>query len=253
MRAGHRRRWLAIAGWTVGLSARLAAQEALAIPTGRSLAHVGWAGFLDLGFLLSSLGSLALAALLGAVVAYHPATLRTIDTPHEAEVPRVHVVYAVVGAVIGVVVLTYGMGVGVVVFGIGGLIRFRTDTGSARDTGRLILVTLIGLTAGLGLPHFAVLTTAFAFGLVFVLEGRFVGTLQVRGVPATLVPESATAWRAALVQEGCSIINARARVAKEHLTFVFRAPRHAMPDMLHDRTAARVPPELRGTPEWETE
>ncbi|NJM34915.1 MAG: multidrug transporter AcrB, partial [Rhodomicrobium sp.] len=49
--------------------------------------------------------------------------------------------------------------VGFVIFGLGGLMRFRTETSSTRDTSRLIIVTLIGLICGLNLPHFAVLAT----------------------------------------------------------------------------------------------
>ena len=88
--------------------------------------------------------------LLGALIGYHPATRRTIDKLHEADMPHVYVMYAVIGAVIGVAVREFGTVVGVVVFGIGGLIRFRSSTDSTRDTVRLIIVTLAGLIAGLG-------------------------------------------------------------------------------------------------------
>jgi len=55
-----------------------------------------------------------------------------------------------------------------VVFGIGGLTRFRSAADSTRDTVRLIIVTLVGLTAGLGLLHFAVIITLFTSALIYV-------------------------------------------------------------------------------------
>ena len=137
-----------------------------------ALPNVGWSGFLDVRFLTDALGALLLGAALGAVIGFHPMTRRTADTLAEAELPKVHVVFAFVGAVIGLTVREFGMVIGVVVFGIGGLLRFRTDAGSARDNGRLIVVTLVGLIAGLGLPHLAVLTTLCAFALIWVFDAR---------------------------------------------------------------------------------
>ncbi|MGA2564956.1 MAG: hypothetical protein ABSF96_15505, partial [Steroidobacteraceae bacterium] len=61
-------------------------------------AVLGWAGFLDARFILSSLGTLLLASVLGALIGYHPATRRTIDKLHEADMPHVYVMYAVIGA-----------------------------------------------------------------------------------------------------------------------------------------------------------
>src|SRR6185437_10825158 len=91
------------------------------------LPTVGWSGFLDTHFLADSLAALVLGAALGAVIGFHPMTRRTADTLAEAELPKVHVVFAFVGAVIGLAVREFGMVIGVVVFGIGGLLRFRTD------------------------------------------------------------------------------------------------------------------------------
>src|SRR5262245_61382312 len=42
------------------------------------LASAGWAGFLDTKFMVESLGALALAAVLGALIGYHPITPRTV-------------------------------------------------------------------------------------------------------------------------------------------------------------------------------
>lgn len=214
---------------------------------------IGWRGFLDFAFILSSLGSLLLATGLGALIAFHPMTLRAVDTLPEAELPKVYVMYAVVGAVIGVTVLKYGMVIGVVVFGIGGLIRFRTDTGSTRDTGRLIIVTLVGLTTGLGLPQFAVLTTLFTFGLIYLLDARPICRVVIKEIPKGRVAEAADAYRAALRSEGCAILSERKAFGKLHVSFLFRAPRLSTQDGLHAQLVQRVPSEVRGEMDWGVE
>ncbi len=134
--------------------------QALFDGTHAPAAALDWSGLTDVRFIANSVGILVLATVLGALIGYHPATRRTIGGLHEADMPHVYVMYAVIGAVIGVAVREFGTVVGVVVFGIGGLIRFRSATDSTRDTVRLIIVTLVGLTAGLGLLHFAVIITA---------------------------------------------------------------------------------------------
>jgi hypothetical protein len=114
--------------------------------TGAAVHRLGWLSGYSSAH--ESFLSLILAIFLGAVIAFHPTTVRTVDTRAEAELPKVLIMYALVGAVVGEIVLEYGMVVGFVIFGLGGLMRFRTDAASTRDTGRLIMVTLVGLIAG---------------------------------------------------------------------------------------------------------
>ena len=105
----------------------------------------GWLGFTDLNFLINTVLTLVLATVRGAVLAYHPRRRQTADTVEEIEAPKVFVTYAVIGALIGILVVKYGLVVGFVLFGIGGLIRFRTVMASPSMTGQVIYVTLIGL------------------------------------------------------------------------------------------------------------
>jgi hypothetical protein len=193
---------------------------------------LGWAGFQDLQFIAGSLGTLLLATLLGALIGYHPATKRTIEHLHEADMPHVYVMYAVIGAVIGVAVREFGTVVGVVIFGIGGLIRFRSTTDSTRDTVRLITVTLAGLIAGLGLLHFAVITTLFAFGLIYFFDSRPPCRIKVEGLPKDRTLECADAYRGMLKGQGCKIIAEHRSLQKERIEFVFRLSGHSRRDRL---------------------
>lgn len=213
-------------------------------------AALGWGGFLDTRFILNSLGILVLASLLGALIGYHPATRRTIDRLNEADMPHVYVMYAVIGAVIGVAVREFGTVVGVVVFGIGGLIRFRSSTDSTRDTVRLIIVTLAGLIAGLGLLLFAVMITLFAFILIYVFDTSPPFRIRIEGLPKERTADCAGAYRGILKAHGCSIIAEHHSVEKERIEFVFRLPRRSTRDRL-EAELCTIATELRGDIDWE--
>ena len=219
----------------------------------RDLPSIGWSGFLDTEALIQSFMALVLATFLGAVIGFHPTTARSIDTREEAELPKVAIMYALVGAIIGEIVLRYGLVVGFVIFGLGGLMRFRTDTSSTRDTGRLIIVTLIGLIAGLNLPHFAVLATAFAWVLIFLLEGSPICQVEVHEIPEGRVKQASEAYRALLTELGCTIIKEDKTFRKRRIDYVFRAPRNARQEQLHQALCDRIPGDVRGEIQWEVE
>ena len=108
------------------LAVPVAAQSVFGDESTGTLEGVGWSGFADIGFLVHAFVVLILATGLSAVLAYHPRTVQRVDSIGEAEAPKVYLTYGLVGAVIGLTVVQYGLVVGFVVFGIGGLLRFRT-------------------------------------------------------------------------------------------------------------------------------
>ncbi len=219
----------------------------------RELPSIGWAGFTDTEALTQSFLALILATVLGSIIAFHPTTARTVDTREEAELPKVLIMYALVGAVVGEIVLEYGMVVGFVIFGLGGLMRFRTDAASTRDTGRLIMVTLIGLISGLNLPHFAVMATVFAWILIYVFDGHPVCELKVNEVPKGKVREASDAYRNTLVALGCKVISENRSFTKNRIIFVVRAPRNKPQATLTAALCEQVPAEVRGELDWEVE
>jgi hypothetical protein len=219
----------------------------------QTLQSVGWRGFLDIAWMVEALAALSLAAALGAALAFHPTTRRSIDTREEAELPKVSIMYALVGAVVGVVVLEYGIVIGFIVFGLGGLMRFRTDLSSTRDTGRLIIVTLVGLISGLNLPHFAVLSAAFAWGLIYIFDGHPVCALEVKEIPKGRVKDAAAAYRAVLAELKCTLISENKSFSKSRIDYVFRAPRASTQASLHQALCDGVPPDVRGEIDWEVE
>jgi Domain of unknown function (DUF4956) len=211
---------------------------------------LGWSTFLDMRFILDSFVILLVATLLGAAIGYHPATKRKIDKLREADMPHAYVLYAVIGAVIGVAVREFGTVIGLVVFGIGGLMRFRSSADSTHDTARLIIVTLIGLIAGLGLLHFAVTITLFAFVLIYIFAFNPAFRIKVEQLPKDRETEAAAAYRGILKTLGCRIISEHYSAEKGRIDFVFRLPRRSTRDRL-EADLRTIAADLRGAVDWE--
>lgn len=235
-------------------AAAVVAQDVTGVPQpGRDLIGEGWRGFANLSFLGRALLALLLATALGAAIAYHPRRQRTPETLEAAEVPKILVLYAVIGAVIGIMVLEYGLVVGFVIFGIGGLTRFRSDLPSAPDTGLLILITLIGLACGLDLPHLAVIATAFGVALIAVLDARATYHIAVKGLARDTIGAAAAAYRGVLEREGCRVLGERKSFGKEQVTFIVQAHHRVQRDRLAQRLESDVPERLRGAVDWEVD
>lgn len=212
---------------------------------------LAWRDFLDIRFLGYTLLMLLLAAALGALMAYHPRRRKTARTLEDIETPHVYTIYAVVGAIVGIMVVRYGMVVGFVLFGIGGLIRFRTLLQSAARTGRVILVTLIGLACGLKLPHVAVIATVFGYTLIAIVDSRVTYRLTVKGVNPELFCETGKAYEALLDELGCRVLSAKRTPEKLRLSYIFRCPSKVEECCIGKSFENRIDPKLRATPDWE--
>ncbi len=210
----------------------------------------GLAGFKQLAPILDAIIAFVLATLLSAAIAYHPKTYGKATTLEEVDQPKIFIMYAIVGAVIATIVNYYSV-MAVVVFGIGGLLRFRTDVGPAKDTGRVILVTLIGIGCGLKVYPFAVLATAYAWGLIWLLERRATHRLVVKGLDASLLAKAAEAYEEVLLENGLRVMSQKKNFLKGQVAFVFRAPgeldREELEALFKD-----IPPKLQGAVDWES-
>lgn len=239
--------------WALAGEMMAAAQEIPPLTGGQNqqLEGVGWDGFKDYRFLWNATLTLLLATVLGAIIGYHPKNKRTMESIEEVETPKIFIMYAVVGAVIGIMVLYFGLVIGFVVFGIGGLIRFRTDLRSATKTGRVMFVTLIGLCTGLELPHVAVLATTFGFILFYILDARTTYRIMVKGLQLGTVLDTAEIYRSVLEQQGCRILSEKKDFNKSQIAFVFRTTSRLDRDDLVHLFEVEVPEEIRGAVDWQ--
>ena len=213
----------------------------------------GWAGFLEVGFLVNTLLTLLLATLLGAIIAFHPKHMIVADTVEEIEAPKVHILYAFIGALIGILVVHYGLVVGMVLFGIGGVMRFRTQLVSASLTGRVIVATLVGLSCGLDLPHVAVVATLFAFVLIYILEARVTYRVDIRALPPERLAEAAAAYRALLEQHGCRVVAETKNPGKGRITLLISGSRGVGRAQLEAFLDSGIQGPLKGSVDWQTD
>lgn len=213
----------------------------------------GWQGFTDFAFIINAFLTLGLSTILSAIIGYHPRNVESADTLLDIEAPKVYILCSVIGAIIGILVVKYGLVVGFVIFGIGGLIRFRTILGSANLTGHVIFSTLIGLSCGLNLPHVAVLSTFFVFGLIYVLDIRVTYRIEIMGVHMENLVESANTYRHLLEAHGCKVVSEKKSLSKETLTLIFHCSRKLSRNYLEELLEREVKPPLKGAIDWEIE
>jgi hypothetical protein len=231
------------------------AQEPQVLDLGTNVVNFteGWHGFLDWRFLLNALLTLTLSAVLGSIGGYHPYSMARADTIAEIEAPKVYVNCAVIGAIIGILVVKYGLVIGFIIFGIGGLLRFRTILDSAKLTGDIIFVTLIGLACGLNLPHVAVLATLFGFVLNLALDSRITRSITIKGLEPGDTLAAAAAYRALLEGLHCKVISERKRINKGCIDMIFRCNQGLNRAELEAKFELELAPEHRGAIDWQVE
>jgi len=227
---------------------------------GRSSAHVspssgidllleGWTELANGWLLLDMLLVLALALVLGALIGYHPSTRRRVSSLEEHEQPKAFLMYAVVAAVVALIVKVQPA-MALVVFGIGGLLRFRTLVGEAKDTGRVILVTVVGLCVGLKIFIVAIPATAIGWLLIYVLERETTGVIRVSGVGESAMHDATKAYRGVIAAAGCSILGEQTKFIKREFLFVVKAPPTLDREGLDQKFDA-LPAEVRGVVDFE--
>jgi hypothetical protein len=129
--------------------------------------HVGFENF-DWDVLAVMLGRLAVAALLGAVVAYRW-WRKLMPFPFDRTESGAQVLIAVAGALI-VTVIGNNVALAFGLVGLGGFIRFRSGIKDPREAGVMFLMIGIGMASGVGLMPVALTATAFGVVLLAVLD-----------------------------------------------------------------------------------
>jgi hypothetical protein len=188
--------------------------------------------------------------ILAAAIAYHPTSLSARRTREDFEAPRILFVYALIGMVIGFLIMHHGYLIGFVVFGVGGLLRFKTDTNSSADTTRLILVTLIGLCVGLDLPIVGAVTTISAWVILYLLGRRTHYALEVR-FQAKKAPENCVETLGErLAARGFRLVSVTKSRFKRAADYVLSAPVGLGRDALMREMEQIAAEERTGIDEW---
>lgn len=208
-----------------------------------------WAGLLDWQALLPVVVSLIVSVLIAAAIAYHPRTRYRIDAMGRLETPKALLLYALIGTVVAQVVAVEPA-MALVVFGIGGLLRFRTILGAADDTGLVILVTVTGIACGLNLYPLAVIAAGAAWALLFFLESQQAWTLVVDDLPQDVYEDAVAAYVSAVTAPGLTVLQTRQKREKGRVTIILKVTSAVSTRDIESRLSS-IPGHLQGEIEWE--
>jgi hypothetical protein len=132
----------------------------------------GWGQIKNVNELRTFAIDVVVALVLAAAIALHPVRVAARSSTLDFIMPRLFAFYALIGMVVGFLVDQHGYIIGFVVFGIGALLRFRSNLDDPIDTVEMILVTVLGLCVGLDLPVMAVLIGVVSWVLIWIAGRR---------------------------------------------------------------------------------
>ncbi|MFZ7093935.1 hypothetical protein [Primorskyibacter sp. 2E233] len=184
----------------------------------------GWNQLREPVEILEFLGALVESTAMIAALAYHPVILTSRRTRLDFDAPRDLFIYGLIGMVVGFLIMHHGYLIGFVLFGLGGLLRFKSDDGAA-DTMRLILVTLIGLCVGLDLPVVALISTVSAWAVIYAFGSPVNFALEVQFSKKIATTDAMIALRDALAQRGFKTLSMSKSKYKPVANFVVCGPR----------------------------
>ena len=206
--------------------------------------------YMGIGQLSAYLVSLMMAIALAIIIAFHPQTYGKRESISDIEAPKTLIFYAIIGSLVGAIVADYGPQLGFIFFGLGGLMRFRTNSGSSVQTGKLILVALIGLCCGLKMLYIAVISTMVVWILIYILERRTLYHLEVKKINGKMFVAGVDAYRQALRQQQCKIIIEHKNSVKSKVDFIFSSPSKLHRQEIETFLAKKIPDDYRGSIDW---
>ena len=200
----------------------------------------------------SYLISLVVALILATIIAFHPQTYGRKESISDIKAPKSLIFYAMIGSLVGATVADYGPELGFIFFGLGGLMRFRTNSGSSTQTGRLILVALIGLCCGLKMLYLATISTIVIWILIYILERESVYHIKVKKIDKDAFPQAVPAYNRALKKLNCKIILENKDTKKSQVDIIFSAPSKLNREELERFLEQHIPEDEQGTISWDT-
>ena len=194
--------------------------------------------------------SLVVAIILAIIIAYHPQTYGRKENLSDIEAPKTLIFYAIIGSLVGATVADYGPELGFIFFGLGGLMRFRTNSGTSIQTGRLILVALIGLCCGLKMLYIAAISTLVAWILIYILERKIIYQVEIKKIDDKVFLESVNAYHQAFKKQKCHIIIEQKNPAKSKVSLIFSSPSKLHREDIEAFLVQHVPEDYHGVIDW---
>lgn len=191
-------------------------------------------------FVLSLLCGLSLAVGCSWLLAMHPLRGSKSDPVGDLLDRRTLMLVGLIGAVATELVRVEPV-MAFVMFGIGGLIRFRTVMQSPGITAKAIICVAIGLACGLGQYATAVFVTAFAWGLLYLMGMRVGVRFRIRVESESALNEAVAIAAEVLRQHRARIILTEVDAAKRRVDFHAMIPQHERPAEVARMVRTRLP------------
>lgn len=176
--------------------------------------HLPYMVDLILGLFVSVFSALVLTAT--------PRRAKRFDPVATAETRRATVIVALIGCIAADLVqesqqFFLGAEIALVLFGIGGLVRFRTVFGDARQTGMAIVATVLGLMAGMSQYSLVVVSVAVIFIVNWWLSSKAFVRVSARIGKNADMAQVQAAIDQVLHNEGFTLVRTTARSAKRFI------------------------------------
>ena len=176
--------------------------------------HAPYVADLVLGLLASVVAALVLTAT--------PKRAMRFDPVAQAESRKATVIVALIGCVAAELVqasehFLLGAEIALVLFGIGGLVRFRTVFGDARQTGMAIVATVLGLACGMSEYSLVALSLVIIFLVNWWLSNRAFVRVRAKVRKHADMAQVQTAIGAVLQHEGFAVVRASASASQRSI------------------------------------
>ncbi len=200
--------------------------------------HAPYVADLVLGLLASVVAALVLTAT--------PKRAMRFDPVAQAESRKATVIVALIGCVAAELVqasehFLLGAEIALVLFGIGGLVRFRTVFGDARQTGMAIVATVLGLACGMSEYSLVALSLVIIFLVNWWLSNRAFVRVRVKVRKHADMAQVQTAIGAVLQHEGFTVVRASASASQRSIDIHAQTTKDFDVDALGESIEAAVP------------
>ena len=131
--------------------------------------------------------------------------------------------------------------IGFVIFGIGALLRFRSTLDNSTDTVEVILVTVLGLAVGLGLPVMAIMLGMVAWLLIWVSGRHRVCEISLRSSKNDKSTKGVDAVETLIRERDWALVNLHRVPAKNACSIVIKIPGSNSPESVEEAVSNILP------------
>lgn len=188
----------------------------------------GFQTFLDGATVMDLLVGYGFALLLASLIAWHPKRMSARRADRLLGREGILLLFGLIGATVALLVMVHPS-LGLVVFGIGGLVRFRTTLDDPELTAKGIVTLVIGLACGTSAYLPATIVAGIAWTLIWFIDNRVTYRVRIgsRGeLRRPLTTDDGVAIADTVRAERIHIVNSALEARKNRLSLHLRAPSH---------------------------